>query len=179
MAQVLTSVFSCSRVRVQTLVSGCLKILKAQIGFSWFLFFFLFFRLRFLFIQTPITHGSHALRDDFLFFCFVLCTMKLFVSFSSFALTKQVRKGKKKKNGAFCCFTYFMFSSPVFLYIIQKTFFSVSVTARRQEYFPADMVEVQRIITCELTVTKHEAVLRRERHSLLAGDLDSSTQVRA
>lgn len=46
-----------------------------------------------------------------------------------------------------------------------------------QEYFPADMVEVQRIITCEVTNTKHEAVLRKERHALLSGDVDSSNQV--
>lgn len=48
-----------------------------------------------------------------------------------------------------------------------------------QEYFPADMAEVQRIITCEVTGTKHEAVLRRERHDMLSGDTDSSSQVRA
>ncbi|CAN0189214.1 unnamed protein product, partial [Laminaria digitata] len=47
--------------------------------------------------------------------------------------------------------------------------------AAEKEYFPADMVEVQRIITCEVTVTRHEAVLRRERHKLLSGDLDSSS----
>lgn len=35
------------------------------------------------------------------------------------------------------------------------------------------MVEVQRIITCETTYAKHEAVLRQERHDLLAGNLDS------
>lgn len=46
-----------------------------------------------------------------------------------------------------------------------------------QEYFPADMVEVQRIITCEVMSTKHEAVLRKERHGLLSGDLASSNQV--
>lgn len=41
------------------------------------------------------------------------------------------------------------------------------------------MVEVQRIITCEVTSAKHEAVLRKERHALLSGDLASSNQVRA
>ncbi|CAN0150637.1 unnamed protein product [Ascophyllum nodosum] len=43
--------------------------------------------------------------------------------------------------------------------------------AAEKEYFPADMVEVQRIITCETTQTLHEAVLRRERHDLITGDL--------
>lgn len=45
----------------------------------------------------------------------------------------------------------------------------------RQEYFPADMVEVQRIITCETTHTVHEAVLRQERHDLISGDLAAAS----
>ena len=36
------------------------------------------------------------------------------------------------------------------------------------------MVEVQRIITCEATSTRHEAVLRQERHDILSGDSDSN-----
>eukprot|EP00903_Cladosiphon_okamuranus_P007802 g7551.t1 len=43
-----------------------------------------------------------------------------------------------------------------------------------KEYFPADMVEVQRIITCEVSSTRHEAVLRQERHDILSGDSDSN-----
>ncbi|CAM9834851.1 unnamed protein product, partial [Scytosiphon promiscuus] len=50
--------------------------------------------------------------------------------------------------------------------------------AGEKEYFPSDMAEVQRIITCETTTTLHEAVLRRERHDMLCGDLDPSSQVR-
>ncbi|CAN0253428.1 unnamed protein product, partial [Ectocarpus sp. 12 AP-2014] len=42
--------------------------------------------------------------------------------------------------------------------------------AAEKEYYPSDMAEVQRIVTCEATSTAHEAVLRKERHDMLSGD---------